>query len=1064
MPKNKNFNNNPLINKLSNISTLYKPTPIINNKNCSDIKNDIFQQELYTSHLEVNLLKADVYQYNTLSNGEKRIYTNEDELTEYGNRGILDPNTVSYFDLFINGVLQPKVNYEIEKGLLILKTKDIPLKGAPIILHFITFKKPITNNLNTATAKGSIPSGDIFAGPIQDMDITSNGALENYLKLEKDIISGPTLVAVGHISTWVFSLTVTNTGDIPINNIVITDNILVDNVLNIQSLSQSQSDITINDKTIIWNIGTLNIGETVTINFELEGFFKASGTRFINRGLSTGNSSLGNIKSDIVSGEAIQVVKSLDIVKTITSGPTKVNIEENNTWRVEIKLVNLSDFIASDVIVTDTLFVENIKNTKIVSISQGKATFIDNKIIWKIDTLDKLETVVIVVDITGSFTTDGFKSLDSASASANIETGEIVVGSSQDIKIIVYPDINSVKEELLLQKFIKAKSLTTFLGKSQTWKVVLKVTNFTSDILENLIVTDYILFDKSDNIDAISVSSGNTMIFNDSIIWNIDKLLPGKTLWAFFEIKGSFSATGLRSMNRSIATGSNSNSGNYILSNIVSGASIRVLDPIDDLKITCIITNKVYSQYQCRICFENINIDIENKDFKSIIFKPGNIIKNSLKITSIDNNPNHRRVQFILRIPFEITTIDGSIKKGYLPAISKDIVMFIPDARDEFYFDILAETSSKFLTNPIKTNNKLVFSVGTFIIIKAIGNVQLLIPSFDFYIEPRPCQDFNKSSICDTFKLQKMPNFFPLQDESRNKPCIPKKPNKDNQIPPIFGKLNIEKHITSGPLEVNSNVQKTWRIEIKITNNGFGPISNVIVTDILYLDNLVDLNIINLTQGTTLRKNNQIIWNIGTLNSGNVVVLVAEITGIFNGGNKIIPTENYQYNAISDGIKKEYTNDDELTEYGDMDIPNPNTISCFNLYVNGVLQPKVNYTVQEGLLTLTTEDIPLKGTPLILQYLIIKNSNGEVIKMETYEYNTISTGKKVYTNANELIEYGNRGILNPNDTSYQNLFINGVLQPSVNYTIELGLLILTIENPPIFGAPITLQFVTLFYK
>lgn len=1021
------------------------------NNNSSNIKYDIPTKELHTSNLKGNLLKADIYQYNTLSDGMKKIYKNEDEITEYGNRGILDPNTVSYFDLFINGVLQPKANYEIEEGLLVLKTKDIPPKGAPIILRFITFKKSMTNNLNTVTAKGNIPSGKIYVGPIQDMDITINESFKNYLNLEKNIISGPTLVLAGHISNWVFSLTITNTGDIPINNIVVKDNILLDCILNIQPLSQSQNDITINDKTIIWNIDTLNIGEAATIKFELEGFFKASGTRFIDRSLSTGNSSLGTIKSDIVSGEAIQVVKSLDIVKTITSGPTKVNIGENNTWRVEIKLINLNNFIISNIIMTDTLSIESIKNIKIISVSQGTADFINNKIIWKIDTLDKLKTAVIVVDITGSFNTDGFKSLDSALALGSIGTSKIVVGSSEDMKIIVYPDMDTIKEELLLQKFIKTKPLTAFLEESKTWKFALKITNSTSDILENIIVIDYILIDKYDSINALFVSSGNTMISNDSIIWNIDKLQPGETLSAFFEIKGSFNAAGLRSINKAIATGLNSSSGDFVLSNIASGTSIRVLSPIDNLKITCINTNKVYSQYQDRICFEDINIDIENKAFKSIVFKLGYIIKNTLKITNIDNKPHHRRVQFILRIPFEITTTDGSIKRGYLPDISEDIVMFIPDARDEFKFDILAETSSIILTDPIKSNNKLIFSVGIFIIIKVVGNVQLLVPSFNFYVEPPLCQNFNKSSICDTFEFQKIPNFFPTQ-------------NENNQIPPIFGKLNIEKYITSGPLEVNSNIENTWRIEIKITNNGFGPVNNVIITDILYLNNLVDLNIISITQGTTLEKNNEIIWNIGTLNSGSVVVLVAEIIGAFDGDSRIILAENYQYNTISDEVKKEYTNNDEIIEYGDRGIPNPDTVSCFNLYVNGVLQPKVNYIVQEGLLTLTTEDVPLKGAPIIFQYLIIKDSNAEVIKMETYEYNTNSTNKKIYTNDDELTEYGDRGILDPIDTSYQNLFINGVLQPSINYTVEPGFLILNIDDTPIFGAPITLQFVTLFYK
>ncbi|WP_067840936.1 DUF4183 domain-containing protein [Amphibacillus sediminis] len=82
--------------------------------------------------------KVETYQYNTLSDGKKLIYTNADELTEYGNKGILDPSDVSLVNLFINGVLQPDNTYQVRKGQLILNVKQPPEKRAPIILQFIT--------------------------------------------------------------------------------------------------------------------------------------------------------------------------------------------------------------------------------------------------------------------------------------------------------------------------------------------------------------------------------------------------------------------------------------------------------------------------------------------------------------------------------------------------------------------------------------------------------------------------------------------------------------------------------------------------------------------------------------------------------------------------------------------------------------------------------------------------------------------------------------------------------------------------------------------------------------
>ncbi|ANB61906.1 hypothetical protein GFC30_2096 [Anoxybacillus amylolyticus] len=86
------------------------------------------------------VLQADTYEYNAISDGYKTVYTNDDELKEYGDRGILNPNDVSFINLFINGVLQPKILYEVQEGMLLLKSTDVPPKGTPITLQFVTIK------------------------------------------------------------------------------------------------------------------------------------------------------------------------------------------------------------------------------------------------------------------------------------------------------------------------------------------------------------------------------------------------------------------------------------------------------------------------------------------------------------------------------------------------------------------------------------------------------------------------------------------------------------------------------------------------------------------------------------------------------------------------------------------------------------------------------------------------------------------------------------------------------------------------------------------------------------
>ncbi|MGE6399764.1 DUF4183 domain-containing protein [Bacillus cereus] len=77
-------------------------------------------------------------------------------------------------------------------------------------------------------------------------------------------------------------------------------------------------------------------------------------------------------------------------------------------------------------------------------------------------------------------------------------------------------------------------------------------------------------------------------------------------------------------------------------------------------------------------------------------------------------------------------------------------------------------------------------------------------------------------------------------------------------------------------------------------------------------------------------------------------------------------------------------------------------------------------------------------------------------------YFTFSDGEKlIYTNADGIPEYGTTQILSPDDVSYINLFINGILQPQPFYKVTSGQLILIDSEPPLQGSSIILQFITI---
>ena len=67
-----------------------------------------------------------------------KIYTGQDKIRMYGNQGISNPDKSFYQNLFTNGVLQPDVNYMVQKGYLVLETDDIPTISAPISLQSVS--------------------------------------------------------------------------------------------------------------------------------------------------------------------------------------------------------------------------------------------------------------------------------------------------------------------------------------------------------------------------------------------------------------------------------------------------------------------------------------------------------------------------------------------------------------------------------------------------------------------------------------------------------------------------------------------------------------------------------------------------------------------------------------------------------------------------------------------------------------------------------------------------------------------------------------------------------------
>lgn len=198
----------------------------------------------------------------------------------------------------------------------------------------------------------------------------------------------------------------------------------------------------------------------------------------------------------------------------------------------------------------------------------------------------------------------------------------------------------------------------------------------------------------------------------------------------------------------------------------------KALEGFGIKNIECIIVDKVFASCQQRECFPEVEVALQKKSFSRIRFRPGFIVPNTLSVSDIEGQPDFRRVRFTVRIPFNVLDKNGNvISEEFLPDILKDIILYIPDARDEFDFRILVETQSVVLAPPVRTEDKLTFPVGSFIIVKVVGTVQLMVPAFGYCPEPPECTDFSPVDICDAFEFADFPEFFPPQFDGCGSSC-----------------------------------------------------------------------------------------------------------------------------------------------------------------------------------------------------------------------------------------------------------------------------------------------------
>jgi hypothetical protein len=193
------------------------------------------------------------------------------------------------------------------------------------------------------------------------------------------------------------------------------------------------------------------------------------------------------------------------------------------------------------------------------------------------------------------------------------------------------------------------------------------------------------------------------------------------------------------------------------------------LDVLQYFENDCVIIDKVFASCLQRECFPDLEYELDGCSFGRIRFRPGFIVPNTLIVNDIKGRDDFRRVRFTVRIPFQVLDEKGNVEKEFfLPDIFKDIVLYIPDARDEFDFRIVVETQSVLLSPPDISGDELNLTVGVFVIVKVVGTVQLLIPTLGYCPPPEDCEEFRPQDVCEAFDYCDLPDdFYPPQLEDQ---------------------------------------------------------------------------------------------------------------------------------------------------------------------------------------------------------------------------------------------------------------------------------------------------------
>ncbi|MCL6259317.1 gliding motility-associated C-terminal domain-containing protein [Aquiflexum sp. TKW24L] len=399
-----------------------------------------------------------------------------------------------------NGIVNWNIGL-LSPGQTVVITLEVLVNGNFVGGEVITNTASVTSPSDPATPKTSIPSDVTVEEVKPELAITKKA-------------NAPTVFAGEFIS---YTIEVTNIGTGPATNVTVTDQLPSGTFF-----ISANNSVTHNAGLVTWSLGTINPGNTVTLNLVVQvGLTVPNGTVIIN-GVSVQSPDVAApVLNQPDPENEVTVISLPELTVSKLAAAPKVNPGNNITYTITVS--NLGTASAQNVSVTDVLPT----GTTFVSASNGGAHS-NGTVTWTIANLPigEQEDLTLVVNAAANLT-DGTELPNTASAVSPADPTNIVTSPPS---IVIVEVIAPVLDITKLPGAFAANA-----GENITYTITVRNTG--NAPANNLIVTDSL----PTNTTFVSADNGGVFASN-LITWTLGTLEAGSSINLILVVKVNPSA------------------------------------------------------------------------------------------------------------------------------------------------------------------------------------------------------------------------------------------------------------------------------------------------------------------------------------------------------------------------------------------------------------------------------------------------------------------------------------------------------------------------------------------